>query len=117
MRTTALLQLSPDAKLKRPPEARQVPRSASKAIFAFRAASIFRLVLFVILRSVCRDGTARTPISQPVPIPGSTSPIEADVLRVQAQHFCDDTRRYSAEIVDTLQRAIWRMEKDEESRR
>jgi len=48
-------------------------RNASSAIFAFSAASILRLVLFVIFRSVCCDGTAPNPISQPVPISGSTS--------------------------------------------
>jgi hypothetical protein len=32
-----------------------------------------RLVLFVIFRSVCCDGTAVSPISQPVPNSGATS--------------------------------------------
>ncbi len=48
-------------------------KGASSAIFAFSPASIFRLVLVVMLRSVCRDGTAPIPISQPVPNPGATS--------------------------------------------
>jgi hypothetical protein len=38
------------------------------------AASIFRLVLFVISRSVSCNGTAPNPISQPVPNSGATSP-------------------------------------------
>jgi len=48
-------------------------RNASSATFAFRAASIFRLVVCVIPRSVCYDGTARNPISQSVRNSGATS--------------------------------------------
>src|SRR6266446_5548451 len=54
-------------------------RKASRAILAFKAASIFRLVLLLICRSVCCNGTASSPISQPVPQSGSTS-FETPVL-------------------------------------
>src|SRR5512132_373416 len=47
-------------------------RSASKAIFAFSAASIFRLGFFII-RSVYHDRAGRSPIKPPVPKSGSTS--------------------------------------------
>jgi len=40
-------------------------------------------------------------------------PREAGVLRVHAEHLCDDTRKHSAEIVDTLHRVAWKMEKRE----
>ncbi|MGH7094728.1 MAG: beta-galactosidase [Stellaceae bacterium] len=53
-------------------------RSASKAIFAFRNASIFRLVFFII-RSVYHDGTAHAPSTPPAPNPESTSKIDARV--------------------------------------
>ncbi len=48
-------------------------RYALSAIFAFSAASIFRLDLCVTLRSACCDGTAQNPISQPVRFSGTTS--------------------------------------------
>jgi len=38
--------------------------SAAGALFAFRAAPVFRVVRVVIIRSVCRDRTAPTPIRQ-----------------------------------------------------
>ena len=41
---------------------RRLLAHASSAIFAFSAESIFRLVRFVIVRSVCCDGTAPDPI-------------------------------------------------------
>ena len=41
-------------------------------VFAFIAASIFRLVFCVILRSPGCRGTAQNPISQPVSLSGST---------------------------------------------
>ena len=49
------------------------------AIFAFSAASIFRLVLCVILRSVCCDGTAQNPISQPVRFLGAHFTVHASL--------------------------------------
>ncbi|MFI5022771.1 MAG: hypothetical protein ACHQRJ_14115, partial [Alphaproteobacteria bacterium] len=48
-------------------------RSASKADLAFSPASIFRLVRFVMIRSIYHDGTAHAPINPLVPNPGSTS--------------------------------------------
>jgi hypothetical protein len=45
-------------------------RNASKPIRAFSAASIFGLVLFVIIRSVYHDGTARSKLSPWSQIPG-----------------------------------------------
>ena len=45
----------------------------NSALLAFSASSIFRLVLFVIFRSVCCDGAAPNPVSQPAPTPGSIS--------------------------------------------
>ncbi|MFI5021616.1 MAG: hypothetical protein ACHQRJ_08190, partial [Alphaproteobacteria bacterium] len=45
----------------------------SKAILAFSPASIFRLVRFVMIRSIYHDGTAHAPINPLVPNPGSTS--------------------------------------------
>jgi hypothetical protein len=45
------------------------------------AASILRLVLVVIFRSVCCDGTALNPISQPAPNPGS------HFMRVKVGHL------------------------------
>ncbi|MFI4988031.1 MAG: hypothetical protein ACHQF3_11380, partial [Alphaproteobacteria bacterium] len=45
----------------------------SKAILAFSAASIFRLVLCVMIRSIYHDGTAHAPTNPLVPNPGSTS--------------------------------------------
>src|SRR6266540_1986690 len=47
-------------------------RSASRAILAFSAASIFRLGFFIIV-SVYHDGADPTPIKPPVPKSGSTS--------------------------------------------
>jgi GAF domain-containing protein len=44
------------------------------------AASIFRLVLFVISRSVSCNGTAPNPISQPVPNSGATSIVIDDIM-------------------------------------
>ena len=49
-------------------------RSASKAIFAFSAASIFGLVFFVIVRSVYHDRADLAPTKQVVPKSGSISP-------------------------------------------
>jgi hypothetical protein len=62
MHLIALAQVS--YRLRASPPARSSPSAP---------ASIFRLVLFVICRSVCCDETAPTPISQPVPNSGSTS--------------------------------------------
>jgi hypothetical protein len=47
-------------------------RNASSAIFAFSAASIFRLS-FVITRSVYHDGASQRPIKPMVPKTGSIS--------------------------------------------
>ena len=38
-------------------------------------------------------------------------PVEAGVLKAYARHLGDDPRRHSVEIVDTLQRVVWKMEK------
>src|SRR5262249_25433725 len=56
-------------------------RNASNAIFAFTPGSIFRLVLFVIFRSICCDGTAPNPISQLVPNSGSISRLQWDLQK------------------------------------
>ena len=48
------------------------PRNASSAIFAFSAASIFRLGFFIIV-SVYHDGADPAPIKPPVPKSVSTS--------------------------------------------
>src|SRR5512132_3969755 len=59
-------------------------RSASKAIFAFSAASIFRLGFFII-RSVYHDRAGRSPIKPPVPKSGSMCDHQDPplVLRIQ----------------------------------
>jgi hypothetical protein len=38
-------------------------------------------------------------------------PVEAGVLKLYVQHLCDDTQRFSADIIDTLQRVAWKVEK------
>jgi hypothetical protein len=85
-------------------------RSASKAIFAFSAASNLRLVLFVIFRSVCCDGTAVSPISQPVPNSGATS-VDArrtrDFSKLPPKALVvtlDDGHRSNSALKDVLER-------------
>ena len=53
---------------------------ASKAIFAFSAASIFRLIFFMI-RSVYQNGTASAPLKPLVQNPGSTLPVRLPYRR------------------------------------
>ena len=66
-------------------------RSASKAIFAFSAASIFRLGFFII-RSVYHDGAGLAPIKPLVPKSGSTSQaLPGQVLPFEIDEFPDRT--------------------------
>lgn len=64
--------------------ARVVPlmlANASSAIFAFSAGPIFRLVLCVILRSACCEGTAQNPLVNRSDFRG---PLQPETLRSQS---------------------------------
>src|SRR6266540_3838389 len=71
-------------------------RSASRAILAFSAASIFRLGFFIIV-SVYHDGADPTPIKPPVPKSGSTSEI-SEAASAQSQAELKKLREQSREI-------------------
>jgi hypothetical protein len=72
-------------------------RSASSAIFAFSAASIFRLGFFII-RSVYHDGAGFVPIKPMVPKSGSSSlqPRRSSGLAIHFNRATGRTRSHAA---------------------
>ncbi|HYD29958.1 MAG TPA: hypothetical protein VEB64_03765, partial [Azospirillaceae bacterium] len=67
-------------------------RNASSAIFAFSAASIFRLVFLVIGRSVYHDKAALAPIKPLVPFLESTSIGNIPPAEAEARYYAETER-------------------------
>src|SRR5512132_1612535 len=76
-----------------------------KAIFAFSAASIFRLGFFLI-RSVYHDRAGRSPIKPPVPKSGSTSTDRARVISVREDRAAADRPMMGAVLVEWIRKGV-----------